>query len=525
MNNLQIKQINNDFQLPMEVINKILNDKQIRRELTRENHYWFFHLYFSEYVKHPTANFQREMFQLTEDENIKMAVIIAFRGSAKSTIMTMSYPLWAILGKQQKKCVVIISQTQQQVRTHFSNLKRELESNEILRNDLGALEEESDEWGSYSLVLPKFNARIIAASSEQSIRGIRHGANRPDLIICDDVEDISSVKTKEGRDKAFSWLTGEVIPLGDQNTKILMIGNLLHEDSLLMGLKRRIQDENMNAIFREYPIVDSENEILWQSKFKDLDAISNFKKIIGDDKAWQREYMLKIIPDEDQLVFREWIQYYDELPTDRKDYMYTSVAVDLAISQSSTADYTAMVTGHVYGNGDNLKIYILPNPVNLRITFPQTVEKIKSLADNAGLGERAEIFIEDVGYQKSVIQQLKTEGYYVKGFPVNGQDKRARLSSVTPLIELGKVMFPRGACEDLITQLVNFGVEKHDDLVDALTILLHMVIKQNRQPVVIYGREVYDLFRGYSRDYGSDSGGYYSTYWSGGDPRTFKNWI
>lgn len=493
------------YEIPMEIINKIIDDKATRKELTRESHYWFFHLYFSEYVKYPTASFQREMFRITENENINMAVIIAFRGSAKSTIMTMSYPLWAILGKQQKKCVVIISQTQQQVRTHFANLKRELEGNEILRKDIGALEEESDEWGSYSLVLKKFNARIIAASSEQSIRGIRHGSNRPDLIICDDVEDLTSVKTQEGRDKTFSWLSGEVIPLGDKNTKIIMIGNLLHEDSLLMRLKRKILEKDLDAEFHEYPLVTDDGKILWLEKFSNIEEIERYHKVIGDEKAWQREYMLKIIPDEDQLVLREWIQYYDQLPENKKDYRYTAIAVDLAISASSTADYTSMIVGHVYGNEETMRVYILPNPINQRLDFPKTIETLKNLANTCGLDGRAEIFIEDVGYQKSVIQQLKKEGYEVKGFPVRGQDKRARLSSVTPMIQIGKVLFPRGSCDLLARQLVNFGAEKHDDLVDAFTILMHMAIKEDIPQVQILGREWYDAIRGWSRDYGSDS--------------------
>lgn len=494
-----------NYEIPMEIINKILDDKATRKELVRESHYWFFHLYFSEYVKYPTAKFQQEMFRITEDPNIAMSVIIAFRGSAKSTIMTMSYPLWAILGKQQKKCVVIISQTQQQVRTHFANLKRELENNEVLRKDIGALEEESDEWGSYSLVLKKFNARIIAASSEQSIRGIRHGSNRPDLIICDDVEDLTSVKTKEGRDKTYSWLSGEVIPLGDKNTKIIMIGNLLHEDSLLMRLKKKVQEEDLNAVFHEYPLVTDDGQILWREKFDSMDEIERFRKVIGDDKAWQREYMLKIIPDEDQLVLREWIQYYDQIPEDKKDYRYTAIAVDLAISSTATSDYTSMVIGHVYGYEDTMRVYILPNPVNQRLDFPKTVDMLKQLANSTGLDGRAQIFIEDVGYQKSIIQQLQKEGFEVKGFPVRGQDKRARLSSVTPMIQVGKVLFPKGTSDQLTQQLVNFGVEKHDDLVDAFTILMHMAIKEDQPQVQILGRDVYDAFRGWSRDYGSDS--------------------
>lgn len=158
---------NSENLITQDLVEKILVDKPARILIASQSHYWFFHLYFNEHVKYKTAEFQREMFRITEDSALKMAVIVAFRGSAKSTIMTMSYPLWAVLGKLQKKCVVIISQTQQQAKLHFSNLKRELESNELLRRDLGSFEEESDEWGSFSLVIPKFNAKLIAVSSEQ----------------------------------------------------------------------------------------------------------------------------------------------------------------------------------------------------------------------------------------------------------------------------------------------------------------------------------------------------------------------
>jgi hypothetical protein len=118
----------------------------------------------------------------------------------------------------------------------LANIKRELETNELLKADIGPFEEISDEWGSNSIVIPKYGARITVASTEQSIRGLRHGEYRPDLVICDDVEDLNSVKTKEGRDKTFNWLVGEVLPIGDQDTKMVLVGNLLHEDSLLMRL-------------------------------------------------------------------------------------------------------------------------------------------------------------------------------------------------------------------------------------------------------------------------------------------------
>src|SRR6185295_2734295 len=224
-----------------ELTQQIIGDNIVRRSVTRQSHLWFFHVYFSHYITYPTAPFQREIFALSENEAVKTLAIVAFRGSAKSTIMNLSYPLWAILGKQQKKYVLIAGQTQQQARQHLKNLKDELEHNELLRKDLGPFTEQEDEWNSYSLVLENYGARISAISTDQAIRGTRHGAHRPDLIICDDIEDLSSVKTRENRDKTFEWLTGEVIPAGDRNTRLIVIGNLLHEDSLLMRMRQAME--------------------------------------------------------------------------------------------------------------------------------------------------------------------------------------------------------------------------------------------------------------------------------------------
>ena len=382
----------------------------------------------------------------------------------------------------------------QQAKTHMSNIKRELEGNDLLRSDLGPFKEESDEWGSYSLVIPKFNARLIAASSEQSIRGLRHGAYRPDLIICDDVEDLNSVKTNESRDKTYAWLTGDVIPLGDLNTKIILVGNLLHEDSLLMKLKKGFVNKNPDVIFKEYPLINKEEVILWPGKYPNLEAIEAEKKLNGDDKAWQREYMLKIIADEDQIVKREWIQTYEELPKDSKDFQHSIMGVDLAISQNEAADFTSIVTAHIFGYKNNLRVYIEKFPLNERLGFPETIEKIKSLSKESGLfGRNCKVYVEDVGYQKAAIQQLERESVDVVGFKVEGQDKRARLDSVTYLIKTGKVLFPKEGVEDLLHELVYFGVEKHDDLVDAFTIVLHVALKEERLQLQFINRDLLGL--------------------------------
>ena len=58
------------------------------------------------------APFHYEIFKIAEDDNIKIGVIVAFRASAKSTIMSLAYPIWSILGRPKKKFPLIVYSTQ-----------------------------------------------------------------------------------------------------------------------------------------------------------------------------------------------------------------------------------------------------------------------------------------------------------------------------------------------------------------------------------------------------------------------------
>ena len=465
----------------------ILKDPKLRRALARRSHYWFFLIYLSDYIKYKTAAFQRQMFYLTQDSNVKAAVIVAFRGSAKSTIMSLSYPIWAMIGAQKKKYIIILSQTQQLCKLILTNIKAELEKNTKLARDFGPFREQADQWNTNTLLVNGYNCRIASISCGESLRGIRHKQHRPDLIICDDVEDLSSVRNKEARDKIFNWLTGDVIPAGDKNTKIIVIGNMLHEDSLMMRLKKEIRGGRFAAEYRQYPLLDSNGVPLWKEKFTSQESIDELKSGIASESSWQREYLLQIIPDEDRVIFRDWIKYYDKFPEDDKDFRYIATGIDLAISKNESADYTAMVSARVYGYRENLKIYILPYPVNKRLTFPETVEQAKMLSTSLGNGYPTMLFIEEVGYQGSLIEELVRQGYPAKGVKTCGQDKKARLTLTTHLIKNGNVLFARYECEELTGQLTSFGYEKHDDLADAFAILVLKILESNKRPPIVTG--------------------------------------
>ncbi len=472
-----------------EIQKKVLHNHVFRKEIAKESHYWFFHTYFHSYITAPTADFQREIFTLTEDEKQKTVAIIAFRGSGKSTIVNLSFPLWSIIGKKQKKFILVVGQTQSQARQHLKNIRRELEMNEILKKDFGSFEEEGDEMNSYSLYFKEYDARIFAVSMEQSMRGIRHGQYRPDLIICDDIEDMASSKTQEGRNKTYNWLTGEVIPAGAKHMQLFVIGNLLHEDCTLKRLEARINDRQMDGTFHRFPIMDENGKSLWPGMYCNHEEILDKKRSIGNEISWQREFMLRIIPDEDQVVHRDWIQYYEELPGEVVEehikFRYIATGVDLAISQKASADYTAMVSFKVYGHGKNLRLFVIPPLINKRLTSPQTIEQIKLLHEAYGKENITKFYIESVAYQASLVDLLKQENVPAEEAKIGGQDKRSRIASITHLIQEGRIKFPKNGAELLINQLVNFGVEKHDDLADAFTLTVHKLI-QEPPPIIAF---------------------------------------
>jgi len=455
-------------------LNKIIQDKTKRKWAVKNDFRLFFHYYFSHYIKYETAPFQNQMYEDLQNWDIRFEEIIAFRESAKSTLVMLGLPIWAIISNKAK-FPVLVSDTGTQAKQHIYNLKNELENNQKLIRDWGPFQGQ-EEWTSSNIVLTEYEARIVARSTGQKVRGLRHKQYRPDLGIFDDLENIQSIRTKEQRDKNERWLFDEAIPGLDDKAKKIIIGNLLHTDSLMMRIKQQIVTNQRDGILREYPIVSGE-DILWKAKYPNLEAIEEKKRSVRNPsgnpwRTWNREYLLKIVPEEEQGVKEEWIKYYDELPL--TSLSREATGVDLAISKKDTADYTTMVSGKLYEVNGEQKLFIMPNPVNERLTGFETTERARNVSKALGNGGFTEMWVEDVAYQKMQIEAMTKIGIPTTAVKVT-TDKRSRLSMSASYIQSGKVVFASKGCEDLINQILGFGVEAHDDLVDAFTLLVNKI--------------------------------------------------
>lgn len=441
-------------------------------------------LYLGHYFDKEPAAFHRELIEILEQEQQDAIGVIGFRGSAKSTFCSFAYPLWCAIFKKYN-FIILINDTVQQVKLNIANIKAEIEENELIRSDfphVSTIEKSRKwnlKWNETELLIGR-DVFILGKSRGQKVRGLRFRQYRPQLIIIDDPEDYEWTRKKTNRDKTERWLNTEVLPAQEElKCKTIIIGNLLHKDALMGRLKRR-------ATFKvyEFPLIDEKGRIAWPGKYPTMEAVEKQKNKISNSVVWQREYLLKIIAEEEQVISEADITYYsNDRLTAKGDLgikpMDAGAALDLAISEKQTADLTALVSGlmakeyltvGVDGNQKGTKIlYIKPAPVNKRIDMEQTIAEVNVAHKSMPLGNR--IYVEAVAYQKAIIKEMRKLGLpIIEVRPIG--DKRARLETVAMYIKQGLVRFPQTGCEALLEQLIGFGTEEHDDLVDALVYLI-----------------------------------------------------
>lgn len=456
-----------------KILDRMLSDSAVRRAVVRRSHQWFFYHYFGQYVEYAAAPFHRVFFSVTEDRRIRTILLSAFRSSAKSTIFSMSFPLWAVMGGHAVKHILIVSSTVEKAERLLGHIRHELETNTLLKGDLGPFKEERSRWNTTSLRITRYDACITAVSREQSVRGIRHNQYRPQLIIVDDLEDLDSVKTQESRDKIDRWITSDLIPSGDRHTRFIFLGTPLHMDSAFMRFRDRIDRKYIKGIHLEYPLYDENRNPTWPGKFPNWDAIEDEKSRGITEAEFLREYQLQIVPDDNQVLKYEDLQFYDVLPNTIGNFLGIETAIDIAVSERSDADYTAMVSGRLYEENGRKVLYILPNPVNERLDPGASVERAIALSRILGNGSPTKMYVEMDGTQRFMQNFLEREGIPAEGmFARNIGDKHARLVGAAAYIKLGNVRFPRHGVDALLNQMVTPGLEKHDDLADACGMLI-----------------------------------------------------
>lgn len=207
--------------------------------------------------------FERRGFKIAQEppgRRGQLDVVVAPRGSAKSTLMSLVFPLHALLYALDPY-IVLFSATQRQAAQRLVNIRSLLVDNAPLAAAFPALAGGRRAVRASAQTLAVGDCRMDAFSGGTEVRGVSHGPWRPTWIILDDIERSDRVRSARHRDALADWFDEVIANLGNGYTNIDLIGTLLHREALPARIADRAETR-----FRQFVSIESEalDEKLWE---------------------------------------------------------------------------------------------------------------------------------------------------------------------------------------------------------------------------------------------------------------------
>lgn len=454
--------------------------------LYENNKLLFGKMYFPHYFRRKSPPFHLNIIKESSiNENTAMH---APRGGAKSTVETFLDPTHGICLKRER-FIVIVQNTYAKSAGSLNNIKYEFKYNEKLKNDFKISMDLKDAEGDTIFRHPDgFMTRVLCKGADQlgSIRGEKFGAYRPTLILVDDLEDDEMVKNPERRKdlkKQFDDVLKYAGEVGE--TRIVVIGTILHDDSLLANLLSPDQYPKFKKIF--YDVITEADGSLWPEKWSrndlremEADSPESFaKEMRGDPSSGSMETILR-------KDFRRWasvdngIILYNLDGSINARWSYrdckAGIGIDLAWENKQINDFSAFVPGLVTPANDLLfDDYIFKKGMRPdeweRIVFELT-DKYEKLT-----GKRVCVGIEKAKLEKVMkwflkeAQRRKNKWLWFKDVSWGTNDKIERI-----ILRLGNryanhSIYHKTGMGVLENQLIRLRSVAHEDVADAAAIL------------------------------------------------------
>ena len=440
-----------------------------------------------------SPDFHKEMWEMFCSKHPQVA-IAAPRGHAKTTGGTVSYGLATLLFRE-RRFMLLVSDTEAQAMMFLGFFKEHLQNNDALidlfslkRDDKGLVKFVKDSESDIIVEMAdghKF--RVMAKGAEQKLRGLIWDGTRPDIILCDDMENDELVMNKERREKMKRWFNSALMPCRSATGIIRIVGTILHMDSLLEKLmplaydKWTVQDplklwsplKKHGWYSVKYRAHNPDfSHLLWPSRFSKK-KLQDLKKELTDQgmaDVYSQEY-LNVPLDEANAFFKRG-DFLDLSKEQREMKLNYYITVDLAIAEHQKADYSVFLIAGV----DETRRIQVRNVLRERLDAREIVDtliQMQRIYDPVAVG------IEEMQISKSICPFLREEmirtGIYLSLYQLKhgGKDKIARARSMQARLRAGSVFFDKHAdwyptFEDECTK---FPRDVHDDQVDAFAYL------------------------------------------------------
>lgn len=455
---------------------------------------YFCDTYFPHYFTKAPSLLHRELFkslpEMVVQEDGQKRLVIAPRGSAKSTHISQVFPLWCIV-TGQKHFIVLIMDAFEQSAIMIEAIKAELEHNPRLAYDFPQVCGKGRTWRE-GVIVTANNVKVEGFGTGKKIRGRRHGPHRPDLVILDDVENDENVESPRQRDKLEKWISKAVLKLGptDGTMDVLYAGTVLLFDAVIVRFSRkpgwtvaRYQallkwPDRMDLWdhWEELYLNDEEEaDAFWQAQRKEMSrgAVINWPEMhslkflmqerAGDHDSFESEYQNNPISGDN--AFRDITYWVRQRPK-----MIYFGGIDPSLGKRNTGrDPSAILIGGIVPGEETFDLV----EASIRKRLPDII-----IADALEMQRTYQCqlwFVEAVQFQEflrtEIMKRAAQAGLAMPCFPVTPiADKALRIERLQPPVKQGLIRL-HNSQSTLLDQLRQWPNAPHDDGPDCLEML------------------------------------------------------
>ena len=451
-----------------------------------------------------------ELQQLTVQRGRHRAVI-APRSGAKTTWVSKLFPLYCVCHGLERY-IMLISDSTDQARQNLHAIQHELESNPELARAYPEVGGIGPVWSRLSLVT-RNGIKVEALGAGKRLRGRTFGPHRPGLIVVDDLENDTAVRSTKQREKLWNWFTRALMFVGTGDTNVWVVGTALHPDDLIQRLRKTPgwKVRAFSALVHEPQRGDLWDA--WRRIFRDLDRDVDERartaELFFHDHQPEMEQGARVLWQEheslhDLMVYREEfgeLAFRSEKQGDPHassnsewpaDYFTSAIwfrdwpdlavrvmALDPSKGKAEINDYSAFV---MLGMGEDGLLYIDAD-ISRRDAGQvvddgcQWVATFQPQAFAIETNQFLQLF------ETLFIKEAARRGQLIPLWTINSTlNKMVRIRTLTPYLRAGRLRFKqhsRGA-ELLVEQLKTFPNNDHDDGPDALQMAIDVLSSLTR---------------------------------------------
>jgi predicted phage terminase large subunit-like protein len=426
------------------------------------------------------------------------------RNHAKTAYLSNGYLCHQTVYRH-KRYIVEVSETTDVAGDFIQWARNQIVHNEKLRNDFGELlnakKSMNDTDNKYEFVTST-GTKVEAKGIGTQMRGLRHGATRPDLFLLDDLESKDNTNTPELRKKNRDWFREEMLPALSREGICVYMGTIVHYDSVL----NYVIKERRDFVSRKFPAILewSEREDLWQ-RWREIyredrdDAVERAQTFYDENKAemirgtrtlwaarfsyldlmmiqendgakaFNQEYLGNPTDPESQVFVIEEFSFYDDDDIEGV-HLDWYCGIDFAMGKEK-GDYSAIINVGRSPNG----IFYVEDPFIQRV-HPDI---LLTTAVEHTLRFQYEVMGVEAQQAQEWWADKLAEALHAKGYPAitrlkqikQRTRKSLRIESLLPDIQSGKIRF-RKHQRLLLEMFELYPSHNHDDGPDALSMAL-----------------------------------------------------